>query len=85
MVLKKSPIVIFDGKSAICMAYNGNDTNHTRQISRRKRFVINGEECDFHNIMWCEGGMKLLDIENNNVREDGLYPILEYSMVILDN
>ena len=62
------------------MAYNGNDTKHTRQISRRKSFVINGEDWNLHNIMWCEGGMKLLDIETNNVREDGLYPILEYSM-----
>ena len=85
MVPEKAPIVIFDGKSAICMAYNGNDTKHTRQISRRKRFVINGEDWNLHNIMWCEGGMKLLDIETNNVREDGLYPILEYSMVRLDN
>ena len=69
VVLEKSPLVIFDGKSDICMANNGNYTKHTRQISRIMHVVINDEEWKLHKTVWCEGGLKLEDIGNNNIRE----------------
>ena len=43
MVLKEDPLIVLDRKSAMCMAKNGKDTKHTRQISRRMNFVRNGE------------------------------------------
>ena len=45
--------------SAICMAKNGKDTKHTRQIARRMHLVRNGEKCNMINIDWCEGGLQL--------------------------
>ena len=39
VVSKKSPIIIMDSKSSVCMAKNGNDTKHTRHISIRMHFV----------------------------------------------
>ena len=47
--------------------------------------VINGEECNMHKTVWCEGVLKLTCIGTNNIREDKLYPILQYDMVRLDN
>ena len=67
------------------MAKNGNNNKHTRHNSRRMNVVINGEECNFHNTVWCKGGMKLADIGTKNVRGDKFNPILGYAMVILNN
>ena len=44
IVPEESPPIIFDIKSAVCMAKNGRDTKHTRQIYRRIHFVINSEK-----------------------------------------
>ena len=41
MVPKEAPLIVLDNKSAMCMAKNGNDTKHTRQIARRMHFVRN--------------------------------------------
>ena len=72
-------------KSDMCMANNDKDTKHTRQISRRMRFVRNGEKCKMHKIDWCEGGMRLADIATNNVGEHDLTQIMKYIMVRIDN
>ena len=42
IVPEEAPIIILDSKSAVCMASNGKDTNHTRHISRRVHLVRNG-------------------------------------------
>ena len=52
------------------MASNGNNTKYIIRISRRMYFLGNGEECNFHKIMWCEGGMQMGDIGTNNVWGD---------------
>ena len=67
------------------MANNGNNIKHTRHISRRIHCLRNGEECNLHNIVWCERGLKLSYIGNMNVREDKLNPRSAYAMVRLDN
>ena len=67
------------------MSKNGKDTKHTRQISRRVHFVSNGENFKMHKIYWCEGGLQLSDIVNNNVGENYLNPRMKYIMVRLDN
>ena len=64
---QETPIVL-DIKSDVCMANNGKDNKHTRNISIIIHFVINGEECNIHKTVWCEGGMKLAYIGTNNVR-----------------
>ena len=38
-----------------------------------------------HKIYWCEGGMQLADIAENNVGKHDLTPRMKYIMVILDN
>ena len=38
-------LIILDRKSTVCMSSNGNDTKHTRHISKRVHFVRNGEKC----------------------------------------
>ena len=35
-------------------------------------------------MMWCEGGLQLVDIGTNNVREYELNPMLGYAMVRLE-
>ena len=40
----KSPLIILNIKSAVCMANNVKDSKYTRQISRRVHFVRNGEK-----------------------------------------
>ena len=85
IVPEKSPIIILDSKSAVCMAKNGKDTNHTRHIARRVHFVRNGEKCKIHKIDWCEGGIQLADIATKNVGENDLNPRMKYIMVRLDN
>ena len=58
-----------DIKSAVCMNKNGNDKNHTKQISRRKYFVRDGKKRKMHRIEWYEGGLQLADIATKNVGE----------------
>ena len=43
VVPEQTPLIILDIKSYLCMAKNAKDTKHTRHISRRIQFVINGE------------------------------------------
>ena len=69
-------IVILDSNSAVFMANNVKDTKHTIQISIRMNFVINGEECNLHNIVWCEIVLQLADIGTNNFKEDEFNTIL---------
>ena len=59
MVPKEAPLIVFDTKCAMCMAKNGRDTKHTRQVSRGMHFQRNGEKCKMRKIDWCEGGLKL--------------------------
>ena len=54
------------------MADDGKDTKHTRNISIRMHFVINGEKCNMHETVWCEGGLQLEVILTKNVRGYGL-------------
>ena len=42
IVPEEAPMIVLDSNSAICMANNGNDTKHTRLISRRMHFLRNG-------------------------------------------
>ena len=44
IVPERAPLMIFENKFPMCMAKNGKDTKHTRQISRRIDFVRNGEK-----------------------------------------
>ena len=39
-------MIVLDGKSAMCMADNGNDTKHNIHIARRMHFVRYGEKCN---------------------------------------
>ena len=68
----------------MCMAKNGKYIKHTRHIARRMHFVRNGEKCKIHKIDWCEGGLKLADIDTNNVSEPDLTPRMKYIMVRLE-
>ena len=67
------------------MAKNGKDTKHTSHIARRVHFLRNGEKFKMHNIDWCEGGLKLDEIESKNVGENDLNPRMKYIMVRLDS
>ena len=58
IVPEEAPLNVLDIKSAMCMAKNGKDTKHTRNIIRRMGFVRNGENCKMHNIDWCKGGLQ---------------------------
>ena len=42
IVPEEAPLIVLDGKPAMCMANNGKDTKHTRHIVRRINFVRNG-------------------------------------------
>ena len=85
MVSKKSPLIVLDSRSAMCMAKNGKDTKHTRHIASRMHFVRNWEKCKMHKIDWCEGGLQLAYIGTKNVSEPNLTPRMKYRMVILEN
>ena len=85
MVPKEAPLIVLDGKSAMCMANNGWDTKHTRHIARRMHLVRNGENCKMHKIDWCEGGLQLADIGTMNVSEPDLTQRMKYIMVRLEN
>ena len=84
MVPKKAPSIVLDSKSAMFMAKNGKDTKHTRNIARRMNFVRNVEKWKMHKINWCEGGLQLADIGNNNLSEPDLTPRMKYIMVRLE-
>ena len=85
MVQKEAPLIVLDSKSAICMAKNGGDTKHTRQIARIMHLVRNGEKCKMQKIYWYEGGLQLTDIGTKNVSEPDLTPRMKYIMVRLEN
>ena len=42
IVPEEAPLIVLDSKYDMCMAKNGKDTKHTRQISRRMHLVRNG-------------------------------------------
>ena len=69
----------------MCMAKNGKDTKHTRQIARIMHYVRNGEKFNMHNIDWCERGMQLADIATKNVGDHDLTSRMKYIMVRLEN
>ena len=43
IVPEEAPLIVLDSKSAICMANNGKDTKHTRNIANKKQLVRKGE------------------------------------------
>ena len=85
IVPESAPLIILDGKSDVCISNNVKYTNNKNHIARRVRFVRNGEKCKMHNIGWCEGGLKLVDIVTKNVGDDDLNPIMKYIMVSFEN
>ena len=44
IVPEEAPLIVLDIKSAMCMANNGKDTEHTRNIARIMHFVRNEEK-----------------------------------------
>ena len=44
IVTEEAPLIILYMKYNVCMADNGKDIKHTRQISRRVHFVRNSEK-----------------------------------------
>ena len=58
IVPEEAPMIILDSKSAVCIAKNGKDTKHTREITRIMYLVRNGEKWKIHKIDWCEGGLQ---------------------------
>ena len=85
IVPEEAPLIVLDIKSAMCMAKNGKDAEHTRHIARRMHFVSNGEKYKIHKIDWCEGGIQLADIGTKNVSEPDITPRMKYIMVRLEN
>ena len=85
IVPEEAPLIFLDSKSSMCMAKNGNDTKHTRHITRRMYFVSNGEKFKMHKIDWCEVVLQLADIVTMNVIEPSLTPRMKYIVVRLEN
>ena len=85
IVPKEAPFILWDSKSAMCMAKNGKEKKHTRHIARIIHFVRNGEKCKMHKIDWCEGGLQLADIGTKNVSAPDLTQRMKYIMVRLEN
>ena len=85
IVPEEAPLIILGIKYAVCMAKNGKDNNHTKQVGRRVHFLRNDEKWKMHNIDLCEGGLQLAYIATNNVGGNYLNPIMEYTMVRIDN
>ena len=54
VVPEQGMFIILDSKSTVCVDNNVKDTKNSRHISRRKQFVINGEDCNFHKTVWCK-------------------------------
>ena len=82
---EEAPLIVLDGKSAMCMSKNGKDKKYTRHIARIMNFARNGEKCNMHKIDWCEGGLQLADIVTKNVSEPDLTPRMKYIMIRLEN
>ena len=85
IVPEEVPLIILDSKYAVCTAKNGKDKKYTKNIARIMYFVRNGEKCKTNTIEWCEGGLKLADIDTNNVGDDDLTTRMKYIMARLDN
>ena len=49
------------------------------------QYIRNGEEFNFHKIVWYEGGLQLAYIGTNHVREDEVNPRLGYAMLRLEH
>ena len=81
IVPDEAPLIVLDSKSDMCMANNGKDTKHTRDIASRMHFVRNGEKCKMHKIDWCEGVLQLAYIGTNNVSEPDITPRMKYIVV----
>ena len=84
IVPEAEPLIILDRNSSVCMDNNVKGDKHTRHITRRVQFVINGEKCKIHKIDWCEGGLQLTYIANNNVGDNYLHPRMKYITVRLE-
>ena len=67
------------------MDKNCKNNKNTRHIYRRVHFVINGDKYKIHMIEWCEGGLKLSDIETKNIGENDLNNRMKYIMASIDN
>ena len=85
IVSEETPTIILDSKSIVCMAANGKDTKHTRNIARRMNYLRNGENCKMHNIDWCEAVLKLTYIATKNIGDNYLTPRMKYIMLIIYN
>ena len=85
VVPEEAPLIILDSKYNICMANNGKDNKHTRQLSRRVHYVRDGDNWKMHKIHCCEGGLQLVYIANNNVGDNDLNPRTRYIVVRIDN
>ena len=46
IVQEEDTLIILDNRSAMCMANNGKDTKHSRQISRIIHLVRDDEKCN---------------------------------------
>ena len=57
IVPDEAPLIVLDIKYAMCMANNGKDKKHTRNIARIMNFLRNGEIFNINNIYWYEGGL----------------------------
>ena len=84
IVPEGDPLIILDINSAACIANNGKDAKHTRNISRRVHFVRSTENFKIQNIDWCEGGLQLSYIATKNVGENDLNLRIKYIMVSLN-
>ena len=82
---EEAPPIIFDSKSAVCMANYGKYTNKTRRIAIKVNFARNCENFKMNKIDWCEGGMQLADIATKNVGENDLNNRTKYIILIIDN
>ena len=85
IIPEEYPLIILDNKSTVCMAKNGNDTKHTRHMTRRVNLVNNGENSKILMIDCCEGGLQLVHITTKNVGENDLNPRMKYILVRLGN
>ena len=83
IVTEEAPFIVLDSKSAMCMANNGKDTKHTRQIARIIHLVRNGNKFKMHKTDWCEGGMQSAEIFTKNVSEPDITARMNYIMVTL--
>ena len=85
IVPQKSPIVVLDNKSAVCMDKNGKDTKYTRHIARIENFVRNGDRFKIHKIYWWERSLQLADIATENVGANDFNTKIKYIIVLIEN